>query len=183
MGLTAKTPNKHIVDSFGFLQDYLDFLPTGLPTDPSTYSYYKRRSQIQHSPEVISFSVFLHAICNCFIPTTDYIRLSNLDKKYQPEWISEFWHDIPPITLNPITQTHDVSSAFSCDIFDLRQCKPIPPSVLNNLPRTKSAQAVIFLITDELPSTSTATVTQQTPFGVISFFNKEEWEMYCENIL
>ena len=181
MRLTAKPSKLNYTDSFNFLKDYLIFLPTGLPTDPSTHHYYRRRSEGRHSPETISFSIFLHAICNCFIPTTNAIRLRTINPKRKPEWISAFWHDHPPVLLNPSPPAEGNIPAFSCEVFDFRQSEFSPQRALKMLMQTHSNDAVIFLITDEL--LEELPVIQHTPFGVVSFFNKQEWEKYCENLM
>jgi len=177
MAPKSKVTQPRYSDSFNFLKEYLIFSTTGLPTDPSTQNYYKRRIQAEHSPEIISFSVFLHAVWNCFMPAIESIRLSSME--HQPTWIPAFWPDSCPVMLNPTAQSN--SSAFSCEILDIRHCKKTLPELLKNLPEMTNSQAAILLITDDLlPHT---TLTQPTPFGVVSFFNKDEWESYCENLV
>lgn len=177
MAPTSKLTNPRYSDSFNFLKDYLTFSTTGLPTDPSTQSYYKRRIQAEHSAEMISFSVFLYAVWNCFTPAIESIRLSSIG--HQPTWIPAFWPDSCPVLLNPTAQTH--GPAFSCEILDLRHCTQPLVELLKNLPKITSPQVAVLLITDNLlPHTA---LTQPTPFGVVSFFNKDEWESYCENLV
>lgn len=181
MTSTTKASKRHYADSFIFLKHYLSFSPTGLPIDPSTQNYYKHRIQAKDSPETISFSVFLYAVWNCFTPVIESIRLSGITIDYQPEWIPTFWGDTPIILLNPTTPTHSNNPLFSCEIFDLRGCKQPQAQALTILPKNLPAQAAIFLITDDLhPNTL---LSQQTPFGIVSFFHRDEWEDYCENLV
>ncbi len=165
-------------DTFIFLQDYLTFLPSGLPVDSSTRGYYQRRTQAQHTPETIGFSVFLHAIWHCFTPAVESICLSSI--AHQPEWISAFWQDTDPIVLNPTVQNN--RPAFVCEVLDLRHCQHPLPELLKNLPKITASQAAVFLITDQAPP-STAKFSQQTPFGIVSFFNKNDWKQYYESLM
>jgi|GEM_PF-5550200 len=186
MTAMTKLPKIHYADSFNFIKSFLEFSPAGLPVDPSVCTYYQRRITPQYRPEVIGFSVFLHAIWQCFAPVISSIRLSGINSQYQPEWIAAFWTGQAPISIAPITQPTDrepieSEPMFSCQVIDLRNFKLGSLLALKTLLNIDAPKAAVFVVTDQaLPDTQ---LQQQTPFGVVSFFNKDEWEAYCENLV
>ena len=124
--------------------------------------------------------MFLHVIWQCFAPVITCIHISGIESTYQPDWIPTFWSEPLRLLINT-TEPADTDALFTCQVFDLRGTPVNQSQGLAALPQIQTAEAAVFLVTDEeLVGTP---MTQHTLFGVVSFFNKNEWEAYCENLV